>query len=287
MMYDLSFVIPVYNQGDILFELVNEISNVFDSTEISYEIIFTDDASDYKTKKILNVIKKSNRKINILTLKKNVGQANAVYAGLSKVEGQMIIIMDSDMQDKPSDALKLYMQIKKEQVDMVLAKRKCSNRSKIRNIFSVLFYWISRLLTKIHQPEGTGVFRIISASAVQELFSQPIQPGTILSQLFLSVKSYSCLNTERNMQSPHSSGYSFSKLLILALTRFLIFPRIPHKTFGVIMIAFTYLIYLNTGEYKSLMVVSVLFYLIFLLVGQIITKSFYPHFEEESYEKGK
>ncbi len=284
-MTNLSIILPVFNQGEVLKILHKKLTEALKSLCISYELIFIDDLSVNNSLEILLEIAQQDTRVNILKLKKNVGQANAIYAGLTKVKGIYTLVMDSDLQDKPEDVIGLYNMIVSSNCDMVLAQRNTPNNSTLRNLYSTFFYKVSNLFTKMKHPMGTGVFRIMKSSCFQDIISDPLEAGTVFSQLLMANTSYQLYLTERDLNQEKKSSYSFTKLLWLALNRLIIFPRIPHKTTGVILIATSYILYLNIEQCKSFMFITVILYLLFLLIGKKIVNSFIPHFEEEYYKE--
>ena len=101
--YFLSVVIPVYNDEEVLEELYKRLKPVIDSLTNNYEIIFVDDGSKDKSfEKLLDLYQKDEN-IKIIKLSKNFGQHNSIAAGLENSSGDLVVLMDSDLQDRPED----------------------------------------------------------------------------------------------------------------------------------------------------------------------------------------
>ena len=100
---DLSIVIPVYNEEKNVALLHQSIRNTLDKTDFKYEIVFVDDGSTDNTFNILNNLKK----VKIIKFRKNFGQTAAMMAGFKEAKGSVIVSMDGDLQNDPSDIPKL------------------------------------------------------------------------------------------------------------------------------------------------------------------------------------
>ena len=101
----LSIIIPVYNSQDCLDQLQKKINK---EIEHDHEIIFVNDESEDNSWQVIKNIADNNKDIIGINLLKNVGQDNAIMAGLSFAKGSFIIIMDDDLQHDPTDIINLY-----------------------------------------------------------------------------------------------------------------------------------------------------------------------------------
>jgi len=97
----LSLVIPIFNEEKLIDELVKRTISSLESIIPDYEVIFVDDGStDQSINKIL-VWQQKNRKIKVLSLSKNFGHQAAYTAGLEHAKGELVAMMDGDLQDPP------------------------------------------------------------------------------------------------------------------------------------------------------------------------------------------
>lgn len=109
----ISIVVPVYRSEDCLPELASRVHKDVGENFESYELILVNDNSPDES---WNVIVGLTEKYNFITganLRKNVGQDNAIMAGLHHAKGDVIIIMDDDLQHDPFDINKLYKEVQK------------------------------------------------------------------------------------------------------------------------------------------------------------------------------
>ena len=115
---DLSLVIPVYNESGNLLELYERILKVLETLNKDYEIIFINDGSQDDSLDVLKNIQKNNERIVIINFRRNFGQTAAFAAGFDHASGDMIVTMDSDLENSPEDIPKLLTRIE-EGYDLV------------------------------------------------------------------------------------------------------------------------------------------------------------------------
>jgi glycosyltransferase involved in cell wall biosynthesis len=121
---DLSVIIPVYNEEDSILELSDWIERVCTGAGISYEIIFIDDgSSDTSWDKITDLAGKKNY-VKGLKFRRNYGKAAALHTGFTESSGEVVITMDSDLQDNPDEIPELVRMIREEGYDLVSGWKK-------------------------------------------------------------------------------------------------------------------------------------------------------------------
>lgn len=102
-----SIVIPAYNEQDCVGPLFHEIKTVMDAIDGEYEIIFIDDGSEDKTVETLSKLSP----VKIIQFRKNFGQTAAIDAGIKESKGEIIITLDGDGQNPPSEIPKLLVKL--------------------------------------------------------------------------------------------------------------------------------------------------------------------------------
>ena len=121
--YDISVFIPVYNEEESLDILNNKIKESLEGTKYSYEIVYVDDGSSDKSFEILKSFAEANSNIKAIKFRRNFGQTAAMSAGIDAAEGDVLIPMDSDLQNDPADIPRLMEKID-EGYDVVSGWRK-------------------------------------------------------------------------------------------------------------------------------------------------------------------
>lgn len=116
---NISVVVPVYNESESIPELVTWIDRVMKENSFSYEIIMVDDGS---TDDSWNVIKKLSSETGVIKgvlFRRNYGKSPALFVAFEKVQGDVVITMDADLQDSPDEIPELYRKIVEDKFDLV------------------------------------------------------------------------------------------------------------------------------------------------------------------------
>lgn len=145
---NISIVIPVLNERDSIKELFDELSDCLKSYPL-YEIIFIDDGSDDDSFEILQKIADIDSSVSIIRLYKNYGKADALSIGFHQAKGDIIITMDSDLQDDPYEIPNLINKIN-EGWDLVSGWKRKRKDPLTKRIPSKIFNFITRILTGLN-----------------------------------------------------------------------------------------------------------------------------------------
>jgi glycosyltransferase involved in cell wall biosynthesis len=120
-MTTLSVVLPVYNEAESIPELLGGIRNAL--SQFSYEILTVNDGSSDGTSAALAEYAAADKKIKVIEFRKNYGQTAAINAGIRHASGDVIILMDSDLENDPND-IPVLLQKMNEGYDVVSGWRK-------------------------------------------------------------------------------------------------------------------------------------------------------------------
>jgi len=141
----LSLVISVFNEEENIKPLIEQIDAAL--TDFDYEVIFVDDgSSDATVDQIRNY---GNGHYKTLSFYKNYGQTAAMSAGIDNAEGELIVTMDGDLQNDPSDIPRMVKVMEEGGWDVVAGIRANRHDSFIRKFPSKIANWIIRKLTKV------------------------------------------------------------------------------------------------------------------------------------------
>ncbi|MDA3867657.1 MAG: glycosyltransferase family 2 protein [Salinivirgaceae bacterium] len=223
----LSVIVPVYNDQEVLPELHKRLLNVLPEIADDYEIVLIDDGSADNSWKIIENLKNKDNRIVGIKLIRNFGQQNAIAAGFDNIDGDVIVLMDSDLQDKPEDIPKLLEALYETESSMAIAQWKSRQDKSLKIFVSRLFYWFSQKYTQIsHQPR-LGVFRAIQRSTIDELRKYQEKTSTTLSLLYYVGVDYVPVELERDPRFAGKSGYNLKKMLKLTIDRVFSFSMMP------------------------------------------------------------
>lgn len=239
----LSVLIPVFNDEEVLDELNLRLSEVIPPICNNYEVVLVDDgSSDYSWSKIEELYK-INRSITGIKLIRNFGQQNAIAAGLDYVTGDIVVIMDSDLQDKPEDIPLLINALVESDASMAIAKWISREDGFLKKFVSKLFYKVTQKITNIHHQPNLGVFRAIKKEIVEELKKYNEKTSSTLSLLYWIGVDYVTVELKRDVRFAGKSGYNIKKMLQLTFDRIFSFSMFPirlatYSGFAVALISF-------------------------------------------------
>lgn len=107
-MKKISVVVPCYNEEDVIETFYEEIIDTLTSVKnYNYELIFIDDGSKDNTLTILKDLKINDENIKIISFSRNFGKESGIYAGLENSSGDLVVVMDADLQHPPKKILEM------------------------------------------------------------------------------------------------------------------------------------------------------------------------------------
>ena len=174
-MKKILIIIPTYNEKNNIINLVNEIKNVLNKTNLSYKILFVDDNSKDGTIEIINKLKLEDQSINLILREKKMGIGSAYLEGfrwgLKEIKPDVFIQLDADFSHPPKDIPRLIKAIK-EGNNVVIGSRyisggKTESWTLFRNIVSKTANFISRNILKIEIKDTTSGFRALDSKAIE------------------------------------------------------------------------------------------------------------------------
>lgn len=164
---DLSVVIPVCNEEESVKLLYEAVSNALKDLKILYEIILIDDGSRDLTYKNAVEIAQIDSRLKIIKLKRNYGQTTALHAGFQNAKGKVIVTMDGDLQNDPSDIPNMLAKMR-EGFDIVLGWRHDRKDFFIsRKLPSKIANWLVRKVTGIPVKDNGCAIRAYRAEVVK------------------------------------------------------------------------------------------------------------------------
>ena len=148
---NLSIIVPLLNEAESLPELHQLIFDELKSTNLSFELIFIDDGSSDNSWEEIEKLHQSHSSTYGIRFSKNFGKSQALHAGFAEASGDVVITLDADLQDAPSEIPNLYQRIVAEDLDMISGwKKKRYDSLFFKNIPSKLFNWAARRSSGIY-----------------------------------------------------------------------------------------------------------------------------------------
>jgi glycosyltransferase involved in cell wall biosynthesis len=255
-MNDLSVIIPIYNEEENISTLYSRLCKVLDELALGYEVIFVNDGSKDKSFELIKELASQNKAVKYIDLSRNFGHQIAVSAGIDVALGNAIIIIDADLQDPPELIFEMYQKLK-QGYQVVYAKRKRRDGDGfMKRLTSKVFYRILVRITNINIPLDTGDFRIIDKKVAEVLRDMPEQQKFLRGQISWIGFKQTFVEYERNGRLAGSTGYTYKKMISLALDGITSFSNFPLKFatfagFGVSGFSFFMILYALYGKYIS------------------------------------
>jgi dolichol-phosphate mannosyltransferase len=216
----ISIVSPVYQGEKLVERLVNEIeANVLPLTP-KFEIILVDDGSSDESWKLIRQLAGSHERIIGIKLSRNFGQHYAISAGLEQSIGKWVVVIDCDLQDRPSEIPKLLTEASKG-YDLVQARRLIRNDGVIKRASSKSFYWILSWLTGQKHDPSIANFGIYHRKVIDAVCSMREQTRYFPTMVKWVGFRRSQVVVEHNNRDSGKSTYNFRRLFKLALDIFL------------------------------------------------------------------
>ncbi len=247
----ISLIVPCYNEGATLPELVQQVSKNLDPLDVDWKLILINDGSKDNTGEVIERLATENESVQGILFSRNFGKESAMLAGLKYATGDAAIIMDADLQHPPEILPKLIQTMDETGADQVVARRNRKGDSWLRSTLSRFYYWFSnKMVEDIELVDGSGDFRILSRRAVDTLLA--LDERSRFSKGLFSWIGYPTVYIEyENRQRVHGeSAWSFRSLFNYGLDGVISFNAKPLRVvagfgaviFGLSLIYFLWLI---------------------------------------------
>jgi dolichol-phosphate mannosyltransferase len=244
----LSLVIPIFNEEKLIDELVKRTIAALEKITSEYEVIFVDDGSTDRSLDLILSYRKNNSKIKVLSLSKNFGHQAAYTAGLEHAAGEIVAMMDGDLQDPPELLAEMYRKIMVEDFDIISGKKTGRKGNKGRNLYSILFHAFFRKVGEVKNIENSGNYSMMKREALNALLSMKEKvrylPGL---RTFIGFKQ-GYVEFVRDDRLRGNPKMSIGKLFVLAADAVFSFSRLPIR-FCLILGSLGALVFMGAGIY--------------------------------------
>lgn len=215
----LSVIIPVYNDAEVLLALHHRLGPAVAALAAEHEFLFVDDGSQDTSLEVLAGIQHQDPDTVIIKQAGNFGQQQAIAAGLRESTGDAVVIMDSDLQDRPEDIPRLLSALDDQNCSMAIARWVGRNeilplRQLCRRAFALAARW-----SGIAYTADLGMFRAIRGQEVATARRRPAAEGGLLDLLRRPSCPYATVDLVRDRRFAGRSGYGCRRLLAFAIGR--------------------------------------------------------------------
>jgi glycosyltransferase involved in cell wall biosynthesis len=228
-MPSVSVLIPVYNNATTLHELHQRLGVVLETVTDEFEIIFVDDGSSDDSLGIIRQMAKDDPHVVGLALSRNFGQHPAISAGLERACGDLTVLMDADLQDRPEELPRLLEPFDSDpDIDIVYTTFEMESGQKSR-VTSRLFWAVYSRLTDLHLPPNLGTYRAFTAAVREALLTYPERGavyGPLMSQMGYQQQ---FVKVARAEAVGRKTSYTFRRRLSLAISSMISYGKFLHR----------------------------------------------------------
>lgn len=242
---EISVVIPIYNEDFGLPELYKRLTDSLRKITNNYELIFVNDGSKDNSLVQLIALAKTDRNVKYISFSRNFGHQVAISSGLDFATGNVVVIIDGDLQDPPELIPELYKKYK-EGYKVVYAKRKSRKGETIfKKTTATIFYRLLKRITSIDIPLDTGDFRLIDKKVVEQLKVMPEKSKFLRGQIAWLGFKQTFVEFERDARKYGNTDFTTKKMFRFAMdgiTGFSDFPLRLASWLGLIVSTFAFIV---------------------------------------------
>jgi dolichol-phosphate mannosyltransferase len=222
-----SLIIPIYNEEETISELYRRVSAVMDNLDDSVELILVNDGSRDRSLKLIRELHEIDPRVCYIGFARNFGHQAAVTAGLNFARGEVIVVLDADLQDPP-ELIPEMIDRWREGYQVVYARRtKRKQESWFKKSTAYIFYRLLKRLADVDIPADTGDFCLMDRRVVDILNAMPERNRYIRGLRAWIGFQQTAVMFERDPRYAGEVKYTFKKSLALAISSLVSFSKVP------------------------------------------------------------
>lgn len=225
----IGVVIPLFKSEKTIGDLIASLIDYFNTKLFEFNIVLVDDGCPSNSYEAVKHLLIGYNNISYVKLSRNFGQHQAIAAGLQRVKGDWVVVMDADLQDLPTNIDLFLNAAVNGGYDVVVGLRKKRRDNLLRKIESLIFYKTLNLLTGLELNEGLGNFGIYKRKVINSF--NHLGEGYRSFGMFILWLGFKRLELpiEHGFRKEGKSSYTFKKKISLAIDTFLSFSDRPLK----------------------------------------------------------
>jgi dolichol-phosphate mannosyltransferase len=252
----ISVVVPAFNEEEGIETLYRRVTDASAAWGEDHELIIVDDGSRDRTLQICETLASTDPRLKILSLSRNFGHQSAVTAGLHHARGDIVAVMDADLQDPPEELLPFIEKVRSG-FDVVYAIRTKRKEGLLKRISYHLYYRILRKLATLDIPLDAGDFCVMRGEVVEAMNRLPERNRFVRGLRTWIGYRQTGLAYERAARFAGEPKYTFSRLVKLGLDGIINFSYRPLQIItyvglivaltAMLLGAFVFVLYLSNG----------------------------------------
>jgi glucosyltransferase len=245
----LSIIVPCFNEEKAIPIFYKELLSIIHTIKYDYQILFINDGSQDLTLQVLKLLSEEDPNVQYLSFSRNFGKEAAMLAGMRHSTGDLIVVMDVDLQDPPALIPQMMAAIETENFDSV-ATRRVSRKGEpcLRSLFAKVFYKLINKLSNTDIVDGARDYRMMTRQMVNSILAineyHRFSKG-IFGWVGYNTKWLEYQNVERVVGATKWSFWKLSKYAIEGIVAFSTAPLRFTSFFGMLfsLLAFGMLIF--------------------------------------------
>jgi polyisoprenyl-phosphate glycosyltransferase len=227
-MRSVSVIIPVYNNASTIEELFDRLRVALEPLTSEYEVIFVNDGSVDNSWQIIRSMCQRNAQCVGIQLSRNFGQHPAINAALHRASGDITVLMDADLQDRPEELSKLLARFDEDnEIDIVYTRftLEAGGRSRLT---SRVFHTLYARVTNNSMPTDAGTYRAFTRQVRDALLDYPERSavyGPLMVQMGFD---HVYVPVSRSAAVGRKTSYTFAKRLSLAISALISYSSFLH-----------------------------------------------------------
>jgi glycosyltransferase involved in cell wall biosynthesis len=223
----ISVVVPIHNEEEVFPALLDRLCRAAEHWEDDWEAIFVDDGSTDRSLLLMMNAARDDARVRVVKLSRNFGHQAAISAGLEQARGNVVAVMDGDLQDPPEE-LARFLAKWREGYEVVYGVRRGRKEGLFLRGAYAMFYRALHLVSDIDIPVDSGDFGVMDRKVVDALrFQFPEQIRFVRGLRAYAGFRQIGLEYERQQRAAGTASYTFASLFKLAIDGFLGFSMVP------------------------------------------------------------
>lgn len=248
----LSIIVPCYNEEEsvpLFYAETLKQERYFHEKGVEFEFVFVNDGSRDKTVEQVKLLREKDERIHLVSFSRNFGKEAAIVAGFEKAKGDIVVLMDADLQDPPALLPEMYENIQNGYDSVATRRVDRKGEPPIRSWFARRFYGLMRKISKTDIVDGARDYRMMTRQVVDAILS--MREYNRFSKGIFGWVGFETkwLEYENIQRAAGETKWSFWKLFLYSLDGIMAFSTVPLSIasfLGILfcIIAFAFLIFI-------------------------------------------
>lgn len=248
----LSIIVPCYNEEEsvpLFYAETIKQEAFFHEKGVEFEFVFVNDGSHDKTVEQVRKLHEKDERVHLVSFSRNFGKEAAIVAGFEKAKGDIVVLMDADLQDPPALLPEMYENIESGYDSVATRRVDRKGEPPIRSWFARRFYGLMRKISKTDIVDGARDYRMMTRQVVDAILS--MREYNRFSKGIFGWVGFDTkwLEYENIQRAAGETKWSFWKLFLYSLDGIMAFSTVPLSIasfLGILfcIIAFAFLIFI-------------------------------------------